>query len=205
MANEKIYLYPKWLRVWHGVNALCIILLIFSGISMQYSGEKLTILRFDIAVSVHNISGIIVAVNYLLFIIGNIVTVNGLQYKLQIKGLKDRLVKQSAYYLSGYFKNENKPFPISVENKFNPLQRVSYIGAMYVLVPLVIISGIALLYPEIIVNRIFNISGIQLTAIFHSIIGFFISIFLIIHLYVASVGKNPLKNYRSIMTGYHEE
>lgn len=205
MENHKIYLYPTWLRIWHGINALSIILLIITGISMQYSGVEYPFMRFDLAVSMHNFAGIVICISYLCFIVGNIVSKNGEQYRITKKGYIERLIIQSKYYMFGYFKGEPKPFPISESNKFNPLQRTAYVVAMYVLIPFVAISGVALLYPEIIIESFFNIGGIQLTALFHSAMGFFISLFLIIHLYVASVGKNPLKNYRSIINGYHED
>lgn len=205
MESHKIYLYPVWLRVWHGVNALCIILLIVSGVSMQYSDVQFPFLRFDMAVTMHNATGVIASLSYLCFIVGNLVTKNGLQYRIKAKGVIDRLILQSKYYLFGYFKGEPKPYPISEKFKFNPLQQIAYFFAMYMFVPLVIVSGIALLYPGMIIDRFFNMGGIQLTAIVHAAIGFLISLFLVIHLYVASVGKNPLKNYRSIVTGYHED
>ena len=72
------------------------------------------------------------------------------------------------------------------------------------LVPVVIITGVALLFPEMIIEKFYDMSGIRLTTFFHSIAGFFILIFLIIHLYVITIGKNPLKNFKSIITGYHE-
>lgn len=205
MGNHKIYLYPIWLRIWHGLNAIGILVLIVTGISMQYSNINYPIINFRYAVYLHNFFGVLVAANYLLFIVLNLLSDNGKAYKLQLKGLINRLTIQSQYYLRGYFKGEPKPFPISKDNKFNPLQRVAYVSTMYVLVPLVIITGIALLFPEFIIESVFKTSGIKLTAIFHSALGFLISLFLIIHIYVASVGKNPLKNYRSIITGYHEE
>jgi len=68
-----------------------------------------------------------------------------------------------------------------------------------------VISGLGLFYPDLIFDRIFFISGVQFTAVTHSIFGFFISVFLFIHLYVASIGKHPLKNYKSMVSGYHEE
>jgi thiosulfate reductase cytochrome b subunit len=74
---------------------------------------------------------------------------------------------------------------------------------MYFFVPIVIISGIALLFPELIIEEVYNLSGVMLTAILHGVIGFFIFIFLIIHLYVASIGKSPRANYRGIITGWH--
>lgn len=205
MSGEKLYLYPKWLRIWHGINALSIIILIISGISMQYSSVENPLLGFELAVYLHNIFGVITAVNYLFFFIANLMTSNGKAYLLKMKGLVERLMLQSKYYLYGYFKGEAKPFPISRDNKFNPLQRVAYVSAMYGFVPLVIITGLALLYPEIIIERVLGSSGIMLTAVLHATMGFLISLFLIIHLYVASVGKSPFKNYKSIVSGYHED
>jgi thiosulfate reductase cytochrome b subunit len=71
-------------------------------------------------------------------------------------------------------------------------------------VPLVIISGIALLFPEIIIERVYQFSGVFVTAVLHSAMGFFISIFLIVHLYIASIGKSPIENFKSIITGWHQ-
>lgn len=205
MSDHKLYLYPVWLRVWHAINALSIIILIITGISMQYSNINYPIINFQSAVFFHNLFGVITLINYIAFIIVNSLTDNKKAYTLTLKGLKDRLIRQSQYYLSGYFKGEPKPFPVSKNDKFNPLQKVAYVSTMYILVPLVIITGVALLYPEIIIEKFLKTSGIRLTAIFHASLGFLISLFLFVHLYVASVGKHPFRNYRSIVTGYHED
>jgi thiosulfate reductase cytochrome b subunit len=204
MENHKLYLYPVWLRVWHGINAICIIILMFTGLSMQYGNIDYPLIPFKTSVSLHNFCGVVASLGFIVFIVGNFLSDNGIHYRFKIRGLYKRFYKQIMYYASGYFKGEPKPYPISEEFKFNPLQRVSYAIAMYVLMPLVIFSGIGLLYPELIVEKIFNIGGVQLTALLHSIMGFFIAFFLLIHLYVASIGKNPLRNYKSIISGYHE-
>ncbi len=205
MDNNKLYLYPVWLRMWHALNALCIIMLIVTGISIQYSDIQYPFIPFDTAITLHNIFGVLAVFSYLIFLIGNLVSKNGKQYLIKINGLVRRLGEQSRYYMFGYFKGEPKPFPIKKENKFNPLQRLSYTLTMYFLMPLIVITGVALLFPELIIDEAYGVSGIQLTAVLHSAIGFLISLFLLIHLYVASVGKNPLKNYKSIVTGFHEE
>lgn len=203
MENHKLYLYPVWLRIWHAINALGIIILIITGLSMQYGNVEFPLLGFKTAVSLHNICGVLVAINYLLFLVGNALSGNFVQYLMKFRGVGKRLWVQLLYYVSGYFKGESRPYPISKENKFNPLQRVSYLVAMYMLVPIIILTGIGLLYPNLILERFFAIGGVQFTAVLHSVIGFFISLFLVIHLYVASIGKNPLRNFRSIINGYH--
>ncbi len=200
--NTKLYFYPLWLRIWHGINALGIILLIITGISMQWGVES-SFIEFQIAVKIHNISGVVVTLNYLLFFIGNIVTKNISFYLIKPKGFFKRLIKQANYYMYGMFRGMKSPFPLSEKRKFNPLQKFAYVMVMYIFVPFVIVSGFALLFPEIIIEKIYSLSGVLLTAVTHSIAGFFISIFLVVHLYVASIGKSPLENFKSIITGWH--
>ena len=203
MAN-KLYLYPKWLRFWHMVNALMFLVLILTGVSMQYSSLENPFIRFDIAVRWHNVAGIVVSVNYLIFLLGNVFSENGKYYRLNKKGLGDRLKKQFQYYLFGIFKGEHHPFPVTRERKFNPLQKVTYVLAMYIGVPVMIITGWALLFPEFIIHNVFGTGGIFLTDMFHVIMGFLLSIFMLIHIYFATIGHTASSNFKAIATGYHE-
>jgi thiosulfate reductase cytochrome b subunit len=203
-ATEKLYFYPVWLRIWHGINALGIIALIITGISMQSSVEASHILGFNLIVKLHNIAGILVTLSYLIYFIGNRVTPNGKFYRIKSRGFFKRPIQQAIYYAWGMFHEMKPPYPISEKRKFNPLQKYAYVMVMYMAVPVVVISGIALLFPEIILDKVYWFSGVFVTAILHSAMGFFISVFLIIHLYIASIGKSPLENFKSIITGWHQ-
>ena len=204
MQKNKLYLYPVWVRLWHITNALLCLILILSGISMQYSNPAYPFLRFDLAVSMHNIGGMVLTLSYAMFFIGNLTTSNGKHYRLRLKGLIKSLLKQATYYAFGIFKGETAPFPVSKEMKFNPLQKFTYSIAMYVFLPLVFISGWALLYPETIITNFLGFSGIQLTSLLHVTTGFLISLFLIIHLYFCTIGHTFLSNFKSMINGYHE-
>ena len=114
----------------------------------------------------------------------------------------ERLGKQARYYAIRMFRGEKKPFPVTDERKFNPLQHISYVLAMYVGVPLVIISGWGLLFPESVIRKAFGMSGILITDILHVTMGFFLSVFLIIHIYVSTIGYSRTANFKSIVTGY---
>ncbi|MBN2746888.1 MAG: cytochrome b/b6 domain-containing protein [Bacteroidales bacterium] len=203
--SNRIYLYPLVIRIWHFLNALAIVLLIFTGLSIQYSNPEYPFMRFDLAIIIHNYAGVFLVVNYLLFLGANIATGNRKHYKIIVKGFISRLFVQARFYSFGIFKGEKPPFPISQQNKFNPLQQLSYVAIMFVFLPLMIITGIALLYPELIPAKIFGIGGVLFTDLIHIVSGFFISIFLLIHLYFVTIGKTPLKNFKSIINGYHEE
>ena len=204
MSEEKLYLYPAWVRIWHGLNLILILLLIISGLGMQYANPNIQILPFSLTVSIHNITGILLAILFVAFIIGNRITDNGKFYKVK-KNLRIRkLVKQFKYYTIGIFKKEEPPYPVTKKRKFNPLQLFSYIVIMYILFPILIISGIVLLFPEFIPHKIFGISGIHLTDIIHIVVGYIISLFLVIHVYFCTLGKTPLSNFKCIINGWHQ-
>ena len=205
MANKKLYLYPVWIRLWHVLNALMFLVLIITGISLHYAQMGNGVISFQLAVRLHNICALILTFNYGIFVLGNMFTGNGVYYRKWRKNLWPKLWKQFLFYASGIFKGEAHPFPVTKKQKFNPLQKVSYVFAMYFGMPLLIISGIALMLPEKISNTIFNISGLLFYDVLHTIIGFVLSIFLVIHLYTCTLGDKPLTLFKSMINGYHEE
>lgn len=200
-APDKLYFYPLWLRIWHAFNALGIIVLIVTGLTMQSSTEAI---GFNLVINIHNIAGAVVSVSYLIYFFGNMFTPNGRFYLVKFKGFLKRPIKQAYYYAWGMFHGMTAPYPLSEKRKFNPLQKYSYIMVMYIFIPVVIVSGIALLFPEIIIDEIYQLNGVFVTAVVHSAMGFLISVFLVVHLYIASIGKSPLENFRSIVNGWHK-
>ena len=198
-----IYLYPRYIRIWHMLNTMFMLILILTGLCMQYSGMNGSIIPFPVAVRLHNISGIILTASYLLFIIGNFLSGNGKHYRIQWQGLKKRMFIQLRYYMLGYLKKQKHPYPISEVRKFNPLQAFTYALIMYIVLPLVVITGWGLLFPETVLNGILGVSGMVLTDLLHVTMGFLLSIFMIIHIYTITLGSRPLRNFRAIITGWH--
>jgi len=196
-----IYHYPLFIRLWHLLNALFILVLIVTGISMYYSGQE-QLISFATSVKLHNIGGIGLTLSYLIFFVGNMVTENGKHYKIKWKGLGSDILLQLRYYLCGYFRKGKTPFPVTGDRKFNPLQALSYLLAMYVGVPLLFLTGCILLFPEIIPGRIAGISGILLTDLLHVITGFLLSVFFLIHIYMCTLGARLGNNFRAILTGW---
>jgi thiosulfate reductase cytochrome b subunit len=202
--SERLYLYPRFIRFWHIVNAILCLLLILTGVSMQFAGTGGGLVGFKTAVGIHNISGILLSVNYIFFFLGNWFSKNRKFYRFEWSGLFLGLKLQFMYYLIGTFRGQKKPYEITELEKFNPLQKVSYLIIMYVAMPMVILSGWAFLYPEVIPNTIFWFGGLVFVDLFHIVFGFIISIFLLIHIYFSSFGTTPLSNFKSIITGFHE-
>jgi len=201
--TERLYLYPVWIRIWHITNALLCLILIITGLSIQFSSPSVVV-HFKTAVAIHNVSGILLIISYFVFFAGNLFTSNGVYYIIELKGFIVRLIKQFRYYTFGIFRNEHPPYPVTLENKFNPLQQISYVLLMYFLVPVAALSGLGLLYPEITVNSLMGASGLDLTDLLHITIGFLITVFMCIHVYFCTIGKTPTSNFKSMMDGYHD-
>ncbi len=168
-----VYLYPVWVRLWHLVNAILYLLLIFTGLSMQYSNPQYPLIRFDIAVSMHNIAGILLTLNYLVVFFGNMFTHNGFYYRMKLRWLKKEIPKQAHYYMFGIFRGESSPFPVNSRRKFNPLQKVSYVAVLYFLMPVIFFTGWALIFPDIfLTEKFFGASSLHFTDLVHIIVGF---------------------------------
>ncbi len=201
--RKPMYLYPLWVRLWHLINALMFLILIVTGLSLQYSSVEYTIIPFNYAVSIHNITGIILAVGYVLYLFANRFTSNGQYYQFPIKGMAGRVWKQARYYAYGIFKNEDAPFPVAIGRKFNPLQKISYVFVMYFFMPIIIITGIGLFFPDLLPDKIFGMLGLHLIDLLHIFMGFILSVFMVVHIYFCTIGSTPLSNFKSMINGWH--
>jgi thiosulfate reductase cytochrome b subunit len=205
MASTKIYLYPIWIRLWHLLNAVLFLILIFTGLMLRYAAGSQGFIPFEFSVALHNICAVILTINYGIYVIGNMISGNGMYYRKWRKNILPKLWKQFRFYAIGVFKNEPHPFPVTKKQKFNPLQKVAYVFAMYLGMPLLIISGLGLMFPEYVSNTIFKINGLVFYDLLHIVVGFVLSLFLLIHLYTCTLGDKPGTLFRSMINGYHEE
>jgi thiosulfate reductase cytochrome b subunit len=204
--EAKMYLYPKWIRAWHVINALMFLILIVTGISMQYTDKENTayVVGFAKAVKWHNFTALVLTINYVIFILGNAFAGNGKYYKIKKEKFFSDLMSQMKYYAFGMFRGEKHPFPVTMERKFNPLQKFSYVLAMYCAMPVLILSGILLLFPEIALDSVFGMNGLVISDVLHIATGFFLSIFMIIHIYTCTLGAKPSSLFKGMLSGYHE-
>ncbi len=199
---KSLYLYPAWLRLWHWTNALLFLALMASGVSMHYSGAD-WLMPFDTARVVHNIAGILLTIGWIGFVVANAKTENGRHYRLRLRGLFGQLVAQVRYYSYGIFRLEPHPFHVGTDMKFNVLQQLSYLGVMYGLMPLLIISGWAFLYSIYLPETLFGVGSIWVVAMTHVVVSYLLALFLLVHLYIITTGETLWANLRAMVTGWH--
>lgn len=197
--------YPLYIRFWHLLNAVFFLLLVLTGFSMQYSNPDHPFISLQVAANMHRICGIGLTISYLIFFIGNIMTGNGRNYAVRFKNLLKNISIQIRYYIRRSWQKPEPPFPVTFERKFNPLQAFSYTLAMYLGVPLLFLTGLGLMFPEALVDRIFGISGLLLNDMIHVIAGFLMTVFMCVHIYMSTLGKTPFSSFRAIITGWQQE
>lgn len=203
--SEKIYLYPLWLRIWHWANAFLFLVLILTGISLHYSDTGSLFIPFSVAVLIHNICGVLLTLLYLLYVILNLTSGNYKYYLPKLKSLISDIKKQAKFYMFGIFDKEHHPFPVDENNKFNPMQKLAYISVMYFLTPLIIISGWLLMFPELAPDEVFGMGGVWPMALLHIVIGYFLSLFMFVHIYLGTTGKTALDLFKAMLTGWHHK
>ena len=192
MANL-IKSYPFWLRLWHSVNGILCLTLITTGLMMQYASPERIEISLSKVILIHNFCGIFLIFSWVFFIVANGLSKNGSYYWPKLKVLKESLI-QFRYYVIGMFKGEPKPFKEDANRKFNPLQQLAYWSAMYIFAPLLVMTGFIMYNIERLLIDDKSIIIYRICDFIHLCAAFMISVFLVIHLYLAFIeGMENLK------------
>ncbi len=201
---KKIYLHALPLRIWHWMNALMFIILLVTGLQLRMSGVA-DLSPHDPALVIHNYAGWAMVGFYILWLAYSIVSRNLINNYVIRKHDLGGIFGQAKYYLISIFKGEENPFTPSPDNKFNPLQKIAYGSAMFIFAPVIIITG--LLYTDISWLRQFILDS-KLTGTInaiHIMAAYLFALFLIIHVYMATLGPTPLTHIKAMITGHEEE
>jgi thiosulfate reductase cytochrome b subunit len=201
----RILLFAPWIRLWHWTNLLFIAGLTVSGLSLHFADPKVGVIDFSLAQRIHTIFGIALSVSYLFFVVANFATGNWLQYVPRRGHVLSDMVRQLAYYLGGIFPGRPAPFPVTAQDHFNPLQKVSYLAVMFGVMPILIGTGLLYLWPELAPDRLFGVDGLLPIAVLHYVAAYLIVLFLVVHVYLCTCGRTVLAHFQTMMTGWHEE
>jgi thiosulfate reductase cytochrome b subunit len=191
--------YPIWLRIWHWSNALLFVTLLITGLRIHVSRPGLFGFRADVLI--HNVAGILLTLFYFLFLYGNLRLGNGGYYRIVAGDIEPGIIRQIRYYLWGIFVGQPHPYPHSEDRKFNPLQKLIYLVVMYFLLPILVVTGWALLFPDKLPTQMFGQPSLALEALFHTYTGFSLALFMVVHLYLGTTGSTPASLFRFMWTG----
>ena len=204
--SDRIYLTHMPIRIWHWINAFSIVILCLTGIQIRFPEQVKIFGTFKATIWLHNTAGITLGVIYLLWAIYYGLWTRTLfrLYFPTVSDLTDGLKKQSVYYFYTYFKGDPNPHVETPENKFNPVTKLFYVIAMFVMSPLIIVTGILLLNAGPLRDWIIAVGGIKILIGIHYLVGSALIAFMLLHIYLTTLGTTFFEHYYPMWHGWEK-
>lgn len=194
--KKKAFLYKRFERFWHWMQALLVIVLLYTGFEVH---GTFNFIEYQLAVDLHNAVVWVLLVLIAFAVFWHFTTGEWRQYIPTKQYLKEMI----RYYLVGIFRNEPHPTRKTEISKLNPLQRLTYLGLKVLIFPVQIISGFAYYF----YNDLDGLGiGIPLGAIafVHTGAAYLMMAFVVAHVYLTTTGHTPLSNIKAMISGWEE-
>ena len=194
--GEKIYLYSK-AADGTGRMRYLFALLLASGLINHFALVGATAVKSLVAV--HEVCGFLLLACWLGFVLINAVGVMVTTIAFVVRVGWERAQNKRDFICLALCRGKTS-FPATTQSKFNPLQQVAYVGVMYGLLPLLLLTGLLCLYPQV-VGDVFRVRYWLLQA--HFALAFISLFFIFGHLYLCTTGRTPHETFKSMVDGYH--
>ena len=194
---ESIYLYSRYERLWHWLQALLIFVLLVTGFEVH---GLFTLLGFKTAVEIHNLIGLGWLIAFAFFVFWVHTTGEWKQYIPTTK----KMFEVMRFYAVGIFRGEPHPFPKRKEAKHNPLQRLTYLALAAALLPVQMLTGF--LYWGYNSWHAWQLGwlSLEVLAFVHMAGAFAILSFLVVHLYMITTGHTVTAHTKAMITGWED-
>ncbi len=181
---------PLWLRLWHATTALAFLLLLATGTVMHFGLDG-----YRTATILHERSGILLAASWIPHLVWLAAGGFGARYRPPAAdGPASSALRR---YLRALAAGE--PLAIDTDGReINMLQGRVYRTVLYLLTPLLIVTGLLYLVPERLPARILGLDGLWPVALAHHFLAVAALLFLLVHLFMVAAGPAPLARLRRI-------
>jgi len=203
-ASRRVYMYDSYERLWHWLQASAILLLLATGLII-HKPHIFGMFSFAYVVQVHNVLGFILLINAALALFYNLASGEIRQYLPEPKGFVARSMAQAMYYSRGIFAGEPHPLEKTKENKLNPLQKVTYLAILNILLPAQVITGVLIWglqeWPDVAIA----FGGLPVLAPIHTLVAWAFSAFIVMHVYLTTAaGETPGAGIKSMVSGWED-
>ena len=204
-AMHKLYIHPLPVRLWHWINAIGFVLLIITGVQIRYVG-LIDIMSFRTAVVWHNWIGFAMIANFFVWLIFYLFSDKIKVYHPELSPMTSfrATMRQMQFYGYGIFRGDPNPHQVSAYRKFNPMQSMMYQIIMVLMVPIQFYTGLLLWDVGRFSGMVEMLGGVRVVDTIHVLLFIFFSGFLIVHIYLGSLGHTPAAHFEAMITGYEE-
>lgn len=183
---------PLWVRLWHWAIAIAFVVLVVTGIVLTYSSADFALIDYELADMLHQVVGIVFAILFGLFIVAAGSGGYWRRYKSRWRGLGSRLYLHGSNVVSGgsNVAGEGHEVPSRLDLSRGLLflvQQFLYIISVAILSPLLVVTGVALFFPELAPEKIAGLAGLWSFALAHYWAGLAGALFLLFHAYIATI------------------
>lgn len=197
MAKRTVNVFPLFERFWHWTQAALIFVLMFTGFGLN--GVH-SLIPFGPAVMLHTIAalcllGVWIFATFWLFTTGT-----WKQFIPKIEGM----LEVARFYAYGVFKGEHHPYRKILWRKHNPLQAATYFALKWFVFPVVWVTGLLYLSYNFWEDWAQSTWIITVVANLHLLTGYVVAAFVIVHVYLLTVGHGFRAHVRPMITGYDE-
>lgn len=205
--TERALQVPLWIRLGHGAAALLFIVLTVTGLVLHFAAPGFTPIDYRVATTLHDVTGILLAAAYGIHLLFLFATGYWRHYIPARQGLWRRVKTQVVFYSIDLGRDEASAAAAPPgETRFNALQQLTYLIVVFGLLPLLILTGLVYLYyPAFVPDAVLGLDGLWPIALAHYALGILGTTYLIIHVYMATVGPNAGATLRLMTAGRAEQ
>lgn len=194
-------LYSLHERIWHWLQAALMILLIVSGFAIHYPDRFRFLGSMALAITGHAWLGGFLILNAFLGAFYHVTAEKYHHFLPRMDDFSGAAVRQARFYLYGIFKGERHPLETDPRRKLNPLQKITYLALLNILIPFQVVSGVLMWGADRWPNLFDRAGGLWLLGPAHTLGAYLFLAFLIGHIYLATTGPTPGALLRAIATG----
>ena len=202
--TRRMYMYDAYERLWHWLQAGAILILIFTGLVI-HKPHIFGVFSFAYVVQVHNVLGFILLINAALALFYTVASGTIKRFLPEPKGFFGRAVAQTMYYSRGIFAGERHPLEKTKERRLNPLQQITYLAILNILLPAQVITGVLIWGMQEWPQLAASLGGLPVLAPVHTLLAWAFSAFIVMHVYLTTAaGETAGAGIKSMVTGWED-
>lgn len=184
---------PLWVRLWHWAVAALFVILVLTGIVLTYSRSSFAFMNYGLADTLHQVTGIIFSILCGVFLVVALAGGYWRGYQRRWQGLGTRMRLHATNVVEGGSATSDAEETSRARLEASRgllflVQQFLYILSVVILSPLLAITGVFLLYPELAPQKVAGLSGLWTFALAHYWAGLAGALFLLFHIYIATIG-----------------
>ncbi|GEO87497.1 MULTISPECIES: cytochrome b/b6 domain-containing protein [Alphaproteobacteria] len=195
MVERFVKIYPRFERFWHWTQVFLILVLMFTGAGLHGLHG---LMPFGGAVMLHTLAALALVILWIFAIFWHLTTGTWRHYMPTTQGL----LQVARFYAYGIFKGEHHPYRKAYWRKHNPMQALTYLALKLMLFPAIWLTGIAYLTYNLWELRPNAPFILEAVANLHLLVAYLIAAFVIVHVYLLTVGGSFVKHVKPMVTGF---